>query len=95
MKEQIICLINFKGVEGCVNGEVLEPVQFLNGSTKLNPKHALWSRINGIMKRWIYNLVSISMKSNFYGKNIAFEMCQILERSFISSSKTCAIEVEL
>lgn len=63
-KEHMVCLIIVYGVEGYNKGETLEPKWFLDGSTKSNHEHALWSRINGVAKRWIFSSVSGLMIGN-------------------------------
>lgn len=70
----MISLITAYDMEGYVNGEIIEPKRFLEGSRKLNPTHALWSRINRVIKSWIYGSISRSMIGNVYGKNTTFEM---------------------
>lgn len=65
----------------------------LDGSTKSNHEHALWSRINGVAKRWIFSSVSGLMIGNVPGKNTNYDMWKSLVRNFISTSKTHVMEI--
>lgn len=70
-------LISAYGMEGYVNGQVVEHKKFIEG--KPNPEHSLWSRVKGVIKSWIYASIFSSMIRNVAGKHTASDMWQSFE----------------
>lgn len=82
----MISLITSYGVNGYINGEKCDPKGFIDGSSKPNLKHALQTRINGMVKSWIYSIVYNSVSIVISNMSTSYDIWQSLERNFVSTS---------
>lgn len=91
----MIKLIIAYDVNVYIDGDKSEPHMFLEGSMKANPKHGQWTRINKVLKIWIYASISSCMFGNISCKNITFEMSHNVEKKFVSTFRTYVMEIKL
>lgn len=61
LRDQLLTYVTSYGLEWFIDGSLIQPPNFLVCSMSLNSTFLNWSRLNSIVKRWIYGSISITM----------------------------------